>query len=289
MSFQARFSASSAFLRNFSNLIESTFGTVFIATFLAGQVIANTSFGHGGGTIKSGTLADCHNETRTGKFHCHSGSPYSGRSWPSKEDALRELRHQSVNTKSDKNETTSNTSSEKTKSAAKLKRGYSRKEFQHWIDLDGNCRNTRQELLIERSLAPVTFSISKKGKCTVKTGKWADFYFDETLERADQIDIDHIVPLKHAWDLGADSWDASKRRDFANDPDNIVITNLKYNRQKGAKTILEWHPIGRVYACKYMAKWLLVKERYKLLISKQELDNKKLLKCDESTILLPIK
>jgi hypothetical protein len=161
-----------------------------------------------------------------------------------------------------------------------LTSGYERKLFQHWVDADGDCQNTRVEILIQESKEPVTFRKSKKGACSVTKGKWQDFYFDETLTDPKLIDIDHVVPLKHAWDTGASTWTKENREKFANDPLNLVVTNRKYNRQKGAKTILEWMPIKRDYACKYAERWLAIKKKYELSISAQERDYYSQLKCE---------
>lgn len=142
--------------------------------------------------------------------------------------------------------------------------GYKRSLFGKWQDLDGNCRDTRAEVLIERSEVPVTF---KKNGCLVDKGLWSDFYYQEKLTEASSIDIDHVVPLKHAYETGAAQWSSKKRIEFSNDYENLVITNKKYNRQKGAKTPLEWMPVQKEYACKYLKKWLNIKVKYSLSIN----------------------
>ena len=38
---------------------------------------------------------------------------------------------------------------------------YNRKDYRHWIDEDRDCQNTRNEVLIQESLDPVSFKSSK--------------------------------------------------------------------------------------------------------------------------------
>ncbi|RZA05104.1 MAG: HNH endonuclease [Proteobacteria bacterium] len=223
---------------------------------------------HPANGIKHGPLKGCHTSKKSNEFHCHNGGPFDGRTWPSRDAALADLG-------GGKPSAAINPEPEAKRPASR----YNRKKFEHWIHAHGGCLNTRQDLLIERSSTPVTFAPSKKGKCVVKEGRWEDFYFNETLEHARDVDIDHVIPLKHAWDAGADLWSAAQRRDFANDPENLVITNLKYNREKGAKTIMEWMPMNRAYACKYASRWFLIKKKYRLRISAQEVEYRELLKC----------
>jgi hypothetical protein len=86
-----------------------------------------------------------------------------------------------------------------------------------------------------------------------------------------QIDVDHLIPLKHAYDTGGANWSPEKKEQFANDPENLVITNKKYNRQKGAKGIDQWLPVNKAYACKYVRDWIKVKKKYGLNLLKDEL------------------
>lgn len=216
----------------------------------------NFANSHRGGVERSGIFKGCHKNRKLGGFHCHSKSPFNGRSWSSREAAENSFSNP-VNLK---------------RSATK----YSRSLFGSWLDTDKDCLNTRHEILKARSLVPVKMS---KDGCRVVSGKWNDFYYDEVLLKASKIDIDHVVPLKHAFDLGAGNWPKNKRVKFANDLENLVITNLKYNRQKGSQTPVTWMPINRDYACKYFKKWNQIKNKYDLKISQKEIEYFKMLKC----------
>lgn len=162
-----------------------------------------------------------------------------------------------------------------------LKMTYKRSYFSSWIDEDRDCLNTRHEILKSRSKTPVTIKKSQNGHCRVISGQWEDYYYNEVLTQSHSIDIDHLVSLKHAFESGADKWSQSKRDQFAVDPENLVITNLSYNRQKGAKSILEWMPVDKAYACRYTDQWLYIKKKYGLEISKKEVEYKSLLNCDK--------
>lgn len=144
---------------------------------------------------------------------------------------------------------------------------YVRADWPHWIDEDKNCRNTRQEILISRS--EKTTKMNKKG-CTVVSGLWDDYYYPEKHTLAKKVDIDHLIPLKHAHENGGAHWTTKQKQNFANDPENLVITNRSYNRQKGAKGIDQWLPVHHQYACRYIKDWMRLKKKYQLVITKQE-------------------
>ncbi len=153
---------------------------------------------------------------------------------------------------------------------------YNRKEWRHWADADGNCLNTRSEILKLRSRGPVTFNT--KG-CTVISGVWDDYYFPEVHTIAKKVDIDHLIPLKNAHETGGAGWSKNEREVFANDPENLVITNLVYNRKKGAKGIDGWLPVHKDYACKYIKDWVKVKKKYNLVLTAKEQETLKLSAC----------
>jgi len=153
--------------------------------------------------------------------------------------------------------------------------GYNRKHWKHWSDDDRDCKNTRQELLIERSLEQVI--LNAKG-CTVVRGKWHDYYYNEILTNAREVDLDHLIPLKHAHDFGGENWSRARKQQFANDPENLVLTNKKYNRMKGPKGIAQWLPAQPDYACKYVFNWIKLKKKYQLLFGPEEKETIQMLK-----------
>lgn len=151
---------------------------------------------------------------------------------------------------------------------------YDRKEWHHWIDADHNCLDTRAEILKNRSTVPV--KMNKKG-CKILQGSWPDYYYPEILTKVKHVDIDHLVPLKHAHENGGYEWSQSQKEAFANDPENLVITNKKYNRSKGSKGIDRWLPKDHDYACKYEKDWVKVKVKYNLHFTAPEIDAIKLM------------
>ena len=155
---------------------------------------------------------------------------------------------------------------------------YERKHWPHWSDVDRNCRNTRQEILLSRSLIPA--KLNKKG-CKVVSGKWDDFYSPETHTLAKNVDIDHVVPLKYAHDNGGADWSKKQKEIFANDPENLVITYKVFNRQKGAKGIDKWLPRNKQYACRYIESWLAIKKKYSLSVGPEEKNTIKQIGCSK--------
>lgn len=215
-----------------------------------------SAIAHGGGTLKSGEFKGCHTNRNSGEFHCHSKSKYNGRKWKSKAEAESQ-------------------STAKAVKESNAKEKYNRKEWGVWRDEDGNCLNTRHEILKTRSLVPV-----KINGCRVISGKWNDFYFSEVLSSSSEVDIDHVVPVHHAFYHGAKNWSQAEKAKFYNDFENLVITNKKYNRQKGSNDFTSWSPVNKTYACKYAKKWFYIKQKYKLVISEKELVNFRGMGCE---------
>lgn len=137
---------------------------------------------------------------------------------------------------------------------------YSRQSFGSWIDEDRDCRNLRAELLIEQSLSSVTFR--DKRNCIVHSGQWKSKYTNKMYYLASDVEIDHVIPLKYAWDHGADKWSDSQRIAFYNDPLNLAIVEREMNREKGALPIGSWVPAENVDW--YKDRWYKIHSKYEL-------------------------
>ncbi len=95
---------------------------------------------------------------------------------------------------------------------------YDRKQFGNWIDADGDCQNTRHEVLIEESRIPVTFKTSRQ--CVVISGEWHAPYTGRVFTDPSLLNVDHVVPLKEAFLSGDNTWRRQKKVLFANDLKN---------------------------------------------------------------------
>ena len=145
---------------------------------------------------------------------------------------------------------------------------YDRAKFGHgWADDDKDCLNTRHELL--KKLSTSTTSTGKN-KCTIERGRWLDPYTNQTFYNAKDMDIDHLVPLKWAWEHGAGRWSDDKRERFANDPANLFPVKASVNRAKGAKGPLEWLPPYKNFHCQYVTRFIRVMKTYGLQLSGSE-------------------
>ena len=94
-----------------------------------------------------------------------------------------------------------------------------------------------------------------------------------TNKACDFINIDHIVSLKDAYESGASSWGASKKKAFANDRSNHVPSCGRVNSSKGSEgpsDFLRRSNDGRgleydiVKFCEYVQKYYAVKVKYGL-------------------------
>ena len=204
-----------------------------LALFLL-YVYSAIASGHGGGLDGNGG----HNNRKTGEYHCH------------REPCLST--HQQVQS----------ATQEATRSSYSTL--YDRDDWGSWIDADGDCQDTRAEILIRDSQIRVSFD-----GCRVVDGFWNLPYSGRSTTSASKIDIDHIIPLKWAHGHGGNRWSTAEKQAFANDPDNLLATFSSANRSKGAKGPDEWMPL--MNKCGYAQRWEGLIEKYGLVATTSEI------------------
>jgi hypothetical protein len=132
-----------------------------------------------------------------------------------------------------------------------------------------NGCDTRNDIL-DRDLIDKTYVSIKRCPNAVASGTLHDPYTNATVPfvRGAQVgaavQIDHIVPLALAWDLGARSWTDDMRVRFANDPANLLAVDGPANQDKGDKEPATWMPANHAFWCQYAVQFANVLRGYGL-------------------------
>jgi hypothetical protein len=156
--------------------------------------------------------------------------------------------------------------------------GYDRALFNHWIDADGDCFDTRQEVLLEEvnqgpeGMSPSPVAVSG---CSVTIGRWFSTYDQQTWTNPSDVAINHFVPLAEAFGSGASGWTAAQREAFANDLDfapSLGVMTDSLNQSKSDRDPAEWLPPVPQTHCEYVQDWVQVKYRWQLTVDAAEAD-----------------
>jgi len=132
-----------------------------------------------------------------------------------------------------------------------------------------NGCDTRNDIL-SRDLVDKTYVAIKRCPDAVATGTLHDPYTDATVafvrghQSGASVQIDHIVPLALAWDLGARNWTDQMRLRFANDPANLLAVSGPANQDKGDSEPAEWMPPNKAFWCQYAMQFIAVLRGYSL-------------------------
>jgi hypothetical protein len=134
-----------------------------------------------------------------------------------------------------------------------------------------NGCDTRDDIL-NRDLVDKTFVWIKRCPNAVETGTLHDPYTSATINFhrgagiGASVEIDHIVPLALAWDMGAYDWPDSERVRFANDPANLLAVSGKANEDKSDSQPALWMPPNKAFWCQYAVQYIAVSRGYQLPI-----------------------
>lgn len=131
----------------------------------------------------------------------------------------------------------------------------------------GGC-DARQVLVNRVIFAP----LQRLDACRVTAGNFTNPYnsVSTTYVQTRDLDVDHLVSLHDAWNSGASgpSWEptrtSDRRKDYANDPDVMVLTDKRTNRSKGDRGPDEWNPLREDDTCVWMVQYVEVKDKWDL-------------------------
>jgi len=149
---------------------------------------------------------------------------------------------------------------------------YRREDWPHWIDADGDCQDTRTEVLVAEA-EPGSIVFTDARQCKIAAGRWRCPYTGRVITDPRQLDVDHLVPLAHAHAAGGKSWSRAQRTAFANDlgdARHLVAVVAGANRSKGARSIETWLPPNATARCEYVDAWRAITARWSLRATSRE-------------------
>jgi hypothetical protein len=145
--------------------------------------------------------------------------------------------------------------------------------FGRWVNdpTDDSCFNTRG-MVLERD-SQTNVSVSPNNHCKIEGGLWHDPYTNKKIRIANDIQIDHVVPLKNAYMSGAFKWDNRTRCLYANYLGNdyhLLSVDGHENMSKGDRSPVDYMPPQKEYRCEYLKTWLKIKLIWGLNMSDYE-------------------
>ncbi|WP_447042130.1 HNH endonuclease family protein [Streptomyces sp. DSM 118878] len=155
------------------------------------------------------------------------------------------------------------------------KTGYARDRFGYaWMDTaDGvplarNGCDTRNDLL---KLSGREVDFRAGSDCVVVSMTLHDPYTGKDIAwkkaKPMEVQIDHIVPLSYAWQMGAARWDKQKRQRLANDVLNLLPVSGPANSAKQDSGPASWLPPSKAIRCSYAVRFAQVAEKYELSVT----------------------
>lgn len=153
---------------------------------------------------------------------------------------------------------------------------YDRTKYQPNWSVGVGC-DIRSRVLSSASTVSVTYG---SNGCTVKRGSWNDPYTGKTLAgnpyrgdgTANDLDIDHIIPLNYVNSHGGYYWADTQKRAYgaslaAMNNGVYLAVSASENRKKGDKGPSAYYPPNPAYKCEYSKKWRDIARAYAISLS----------------------
>ncbi|WP_235718514.1 HNH endonuclease family protein [Mycolicibacterium goodii] len=134
-----------------------------------------------------------------------------------------------------------------------------------WNDPSSKSGCDTRNRVLAAQLHDVTFKPGTRD-CKVTSG-WVTDPYSGTIVQLNDIQIDHIVSLKRAYDSGAYQWPLPLRQQFANDTRNLLAVSGKINASKGSGALEDWMPEDPGARCPHVLRYLTVIGAYHLPIT----------------------
>ena len=157
---------------------------------------------------------------------------------------------------------------------------YLRADYGSGWNIGMGC-NIRSRLLTAQSIENVQTS----NGCLVIYGKWIDPYSGIVLEgnpyqgdgEENDLDIDHIIPLRYVNSHGGYAWSSSQKIAYGKSLEAMnngvyLAVSSKENRQKSDKGPADYYPSNPNYYCEYSRKWRDIARSYSISLSKRDYD-----------------
>ena len=207
---------------------------------------AACEFAHarGGGLDSLG----CHNDRNRGEYHCHRNE-LAVRTFASKEEAEKTLAGGAPSGSNN----------------PPFAVAYDRDLYGGWIDADGDCQNTRHEVLIAESAVPVTLDApGMQGYRRAVRGP----LHGPCVHRSSRLGHRPLHPVgrgapKRRVRLDAGATAAIRQRPLHN-PNTVIALSASANRSKRDRDSAHWLPPDRAYRFKYLKTWVELKQHWGL-------------------------
>lgn len=141
-----------------------------------------------------------------------------------------------------------------------------------WDNSDEDCPSERDEVLMAASLIEPELAVDG---CRVEFGLWRDPFRPTEHFAADEVVVDHLVPLEAAHRAGGWAWDLETKAAYFGDVafvPTIVVVGIETASERVDLEPDRWKPPNEAAWCTYAIDWISVKTRWRLAVTDGERD-----------------